>query len=80
MTYRQKKLLVNQALRRFKKFYRASDTMGERLERELKRLILRKELVEPASLRKTVEITKAYVALAAALSRGIIDLVNIATS
>lgn len=80
MTYRQKKIQVNSALRKFKKSYRSSDTMGERLERELTRLINRKELVEPQSLRKTVELVRAYASLTQVLIKLVGDVITIATA
>jgi len=59
-TYAQQKTRVNAALRQARKAYRTADTLGELLERELDRLIKRKTLVGPASLKTLGNRYDAY--------------------
>lgn len=79
-TYHQKTAQVRGALRALRKVYRRADTTGELLERELDRLIGRKTLIEPPSLRKTIALIQVYQAAAQALGPAINDAVNVATS
>lgn len=50
-----------QAVRALRRHYRAADTAGELVERELDRLVKRKTLVQPESLQKTGNNIDAYV-------------------
>ena len=59
-TYAQRKNAVINALRRTRRSYRLADSAGERLERALDRLILRKTLISPDSLVKAMDFYVDY--------------------
>ena len=59
-TYAQRKAAVITALRQTRRAYRMADTAGERLERNLDRLILRKTLITPDSLVKAMDEYAEY--------------------
>lgn len=79
-TYRQRTLEVQKALRAAKRAERALDTSLEKVERELKRLIKRKTLVGPDSLKSLISfwdqgVRKTYPTCEKALA----DAVSIAS-
>lgn len=62
------------SVRAVKKLYRQADSAGERLERELDRLIRRKTLIDPQDIKKAAEQVSQYIELAARLAKAIQDL------
>lgn len=78
-SFAQRRNAVNAALRRVRQQYRKVDTAGEVLERELDRLILRKTIVSPQSL-KSVEVkVDVLVKMLNAIEGPMIDLIRLAT-
>lgn len=59
-TYAQRKRAVVAALRKARQLYRQADTAGERVERELDRLVLRKTLISPEQLQKLTRLYSDY--------------------
>jgi len=59
-TYAQRKRDVVRALRKVRQTYRKADTAGEKLERELDRLILRKTMIVPEQLNKMTQLLNTY--------------------
>jgi len=56
----ERKRLVNKSIRSLRALYRRADTAGERVERELDRLIKRKTQVELKSLQTLINEMNAY--------------------
>ena len=78
MTYVQLRNLVTRGLRAARKIYRAADSAGEVLERELDRLILRKRLVSPAQLQPLLNKWAVYRERVLAVEKALADAVNVA--
>lgn len=78
-SYTQRKSVINQGLRRIRAAYRRADSLGEQLERELDRLILRKTLVEPGRLSDLARRVQAYRAAADAINAPLTDTITIAS-
>jgi hypothetical protein len=56
-------------VRQVRKTYRTADTAGEKLERELDRLIKRKRLLQPDDLKTAVKLYLAYDMAVGAISK-----------
>ena len=78
-TYVQSKNDILRALRKARAVYRRADSAGELVERELDRLILRRTLVSPESLRSLVDRYRAYSQMVSALNPAIADAVTVAS-
>lgn len=78
-TYVQRKNDIQRALRKARATYRRADSAGESLERELDRLILRKSLISPESLRGVVDRYRAFAQLVTTLNPALADVVTIAS-
>jgi hypothetical protein len=78
-SFAQRRNAVNRALRQVRKSYRVADTQGELLERELDRLILRKTIVSPESLRAVLSRYEAYTRAAQDIQRSLTAAVSLAT-
>ena len=65
------------AVRATRAVYRKADSAGEKLERELDRLIKRKQLIDPEDILTAAKDAAEYIRLAAALVKAIQDLVVI---
>lgn len=55
---------IKQALRQLKQSYRRADSAGERFERELNRLKVRKTLIEPEDVMKLVQLWETWTKVA----------------
>jgi hypothetical protein len=62
---------VIKALRQARKTYRTADTNGEKVERELDRLIKRKTRISPASLSTLATYYKSYLDTVTAVQRSL---------
>lgn len=60
LTYAQRRANVVASIRKARQQYRQSDTAGERVERELDRLIKRKTLISPEQLQKLTTLYSDY--------------------
>jgi len=78
-TFVQRRNAVNAALRRVRQAYRKTDSAGEILERELDRLISRKTIVSPASLKSVQVKLDVYVKFLNGLENPVTDLIRLAT-
>lgn len=67
------------AIRALRKLFRTADTAGEKLERELDRLIKRKTLVSPDSLATTARLLQDYLKKTENLARGMADAASVVT-
>lgn len=76
-TQAQRRAQAIQALRALRRHYRATDTQGEKVERELDRLINRKRLVQDESLEKVGQQIDEYAVLINGLINAYVDTVNI---
>lgn len=76
--YVEQKNQINQALRALRRLYRAADSSGEKLERSLDRLILRKTAVYADQLIDTTNLYKEYSGKVQALESGLARLLTIA--
>jgi len=79
-SFAQRRNAVNRAIRQVRKAYRQADSLGETLERELDRLIDRKTIVSPESLRTLYQKYDAYLNAAAQLQRSLTAAIQLATS
>jgi len=77
-TYAQRKAAVLAALRRVRQQYRKADSLGEVLERELDRLLLRKTLITASSLQTTSQKYDAFMSAAAAVEKSLTDAMTLA--
>lgn len=59
-SYTQRKATVLKSVRGIRQRYRIADSAGEKLERELDRLVTRKTLITPDALSKMVSLLDAY--------------------
>ena len=66
----ERKRLVNKAIRQLRALYRQADTQGEKVERELDRLIKRKTQVEIKSLDTLIKTTNEYYNKVQTFARG----------
>lgn len=76
-TLAERKAQAKSALRALRRIYRAADTLGEKVERELDRLIKRKTLVGPDSLVKLGEMAREYSRSIENVNRGFGDLASV---
>lgn len=76
--YVEQKSQVNQALRAVRRVYRVADTAGEKLERNLDRLILRKTMVYADQLTDTIALYRDYKGKIDAIEQAMTRLVTIA--
>jgi len=76
--YVEQKSQVNQALRAVRRVYRLTDTAGEKLERNLDRLILRKTMVYADQLTDTIALYRDYKGKIDAIELAMTRLVTIA--
>jgi len=65
------------ALRALRKLYRTADSAGERVERELDRLIKRKTLISPDSLATLARLVQAYFKDQERMAMGMADTANV---
>lgn len=79
-SFAQRRNVVNQSLRRLRQAYRKLDTAGEDLERELDRLILRKTIVSPQSLKSVQVKVDVLVKMLNGLEGPLADAIRLATS
>jgi hypothetical protein len=79
-TFAQRTRVVNAALRRLRVAYRKADSAGEKLERELDRLIARKTIVSPTSLVQTTALLDEYVRAINAMDVPFADVLRLASS
>lgn len=79
-SFAQRRNAVNRALRQVRKAYRASDSAGEVLERELDRLINRKTIVNPETLRSVVTKYEAYNRASIEIQRSLTAALGLATN
>lgn len=77
-SFAQRKASVTAALRRVRAQYRKADTRGEVLERELDRLILRKTIVAPATLRQLGIRYEEYTSQVSAIDQAMADAMTLA--
>lgn len=76
-TYASRKAYVLKSLRAIRQRYRSADTAGEKLERELDRLLKRKTLVTPDSLSKMIELMDAYTTAVQQIQSPVADAVQV---
>lgn len=69
--YVSKKNDITKALRMVRQALRQNDTLGERIERSLDRLIQRKTMITPEQLSKTVEQIASFVSTAQQVAQAI---------
>lgn len=69
--YIAKRNEIVKSLREVRKALRTNDTMGERIERTLDRLIQRKTIITPDQLRKTVEQVSTFLSTAEKVAQAI---------
>lgn len=79
-TFVQRRNAVNAALRRVRQAYRKADSAGEVLERELDRLISRKTIVSPQSLKSVQVKLDVYVKFLNGIESPVTDLIRLATA
>lgn len=79
-SYAQKAVSVRSALRKLRAVYRASDTAGEKVERELDRLINRKTLVESKSLQTVQSLLAEMIRRVNIIPQAFDDAARIASS
>lgn len=79
-SFAQRRNAVNRAIRQVRKSYRTADSLGEILERELDRLIDRKTIVSPDSLRALTSKYEAYLRSAQDIQRSMTAAMQLATS
>lgn len=60
-TQGQRRAEARAAVRRARTSYRRADTSGEKVERELDRLIKRKTLIQTDDLQKLIDLSNQYV-------------------
>ena len=78
-SFAQRRNAVNRALRQVRKSYRVADSSGEALERELDRLIARKTIVSPETLRSLINRYEAYNRAAQDIIRTLTAALQLAT-
>lgn len=79
-SFAQRRNAVNRAIRQVRKTYRAADSQGELLERELDRLIDRKTIVSPDSLRALTTKYETYLRAVNDIQRSMTAAMQLATS
>lgn len=72
-TQGERRLQAIRALRALRRLYRTADSAGERVERELDRLIKRKTLVSPDSLATLARLVQAYMKDQERMAMGMAD-------
>ena len=78
-TQSQRRLEGLAAIRRFKAEYRKADSAGERMERELERLVTRKTLISIDSLQSLQKKLEEFIRLVDSLQRLykiLVDIIN----
>jgi hypothetical protein len=78
-SFAQRRNAVNMALRRVRQQYRKLDSAGEVLERELDRLILRKTIVSPQTLKSVQVKVDVLVKMLNGIEGPLVDLIRLAT-
>jgi len=73
MTLTEIQRLLVRAVRVVRSTYRRADTAGERLERELDRLIKRKRLLQPNDLETAAKLYNAFFLQAAGIDKAFKD-------
>ena len=79
-SFAQRRNAVNRALRQVRKSYRTSDSLGEVLERELDRMIDRKTIVSPESMRLVTAKYEAYLRAATDIQRALTAAMQLSSS
>ena len=79
MTQGEARALVKRAARNARAAYRKADSAGERLERELDRLLKRKTLIQACSLGSAEKSYYAYKNQVASLEKAMADFYNAAS-
>lgn len=74
MTQGEQRALVKRAVRNCRAAYRKADTSGEKLERELDRLVKRKTLIQANSLSTTESLYYSYKQQVNSLENALRDL------
>lgn len=77
LTFAQRRDAVKKGLRVARQSYRKADSAGERLERELDRLIQRKTFVTPEQLQKMAQLYIDYGGLVNDIQRYIASAIQI---
>jgi len=80
MTQGEQRALKVRAARTCRSQYRKADSAGEKLERELDRLVKRKTLITPASLATTERLYYSYKGLVGQLENSLADFYMIVAS
>ena len=79
-SFAQRRNAVNRALRQVRKSYRTADSLGEVLERELDRMIDRKTIVSPESMRLITAKYEAYLRSAQDVQRTLTAAMQLSSS
>lgn len=79
-TYAQRKAAIIGAIRRVRQQYRKADSLGEVLERELDRLMLRKTIITPSTLQGLSQKYDAFMTAASATEKPITDAMTLSSS
>lgn len=79
LTDYQAKSIVIKSLRTARQFYRRADTIGEKYERELDRMIKRKTRINAGSFKTLVKLHNQYNAAVDQLQRPLADAMNAAS-
>lgn len=79
-SFAQRRRNVVAALRRVRQSYRKADSAGEKLERELDRLIDRKTIVSPASMENAVKAYEAYFTAVNGIDQPFTDAIRLSSS
>lgn len=79
-SFAQRRNAVNRAIRQVRKSYRSADSLGEILERELDRLIDRKTIVSPESLRVLTSKYEGYYRSVQDIQRALTAAMQLASS
>lgn len=79
-TYAKRKATVVAALRRVRAQYRRVDTMGEVLERELDRVIQRKTLIGPETIKTLLTKYESFVTMVNGMEQPITDAIQVSSS
>lgn len=78
MTQGEVRSLVKKAARNARTYYRKTDTAGEKLERELDRLVKRKTLIQASSLKSMEKLYYDYKNAMSALEHALADFISTA--
>lgn len=78
--FQTRKNAVVKAIRVTRQWYRRADTAGERVERELDRLIKRKTGIAPESLLGLQELFRTYLTTVEAIQQRITDAMSVSNA